>query len=331
MNVKNIKGSLKLDSGQFLGYVLWKQSDGFHLRWTTKGKKVYTFQGKIVCQEKLKIYRKVRLKPEDEINEVENNVIEWQTTSQNKVVGLNFLTPGNFTLELRINSKKIKPKKIFLGPKMIHPKKNPFTLIHVIDEDELQTIQKPKAKTKYEPTPEPTPEPEPELEPFHEPIAEPEPESIHEPIAEPEPESIHEPIAEPEPELEPFHEPIAEPEPESIHEPIPEPEPELEPFHEPIAEPEPESIHEPIPEPEPEPNYESTSEPESEPNYKPIPEPEPEPIYEPTLEPEPKPIYETTLELEPKPINEPMLELESEKDENEKKTEIIESDEENHL
>ncbi len=265
MNVKNIKGSLKLDSGQFLGYALWKQSDGFHLRWTTKGKKVYTFQGKIVCQEKLKIYRKVRLKPEDEINEVENNVIEWQTTSQNKVVGLNFLTPGNFTLELRINSKKIKPKKIFLGPKMIHPKKNPFTLIHVIDEDELQTIQKPKAKTEYEPTPEPTPEPEPE--------------------------SIHEPS--PEPELEPIHEPISKPEPESIHEPILEPEPDS--IYEPIPEPEPDSIHEPIP------------------------------------EPEPKPIYETTLELEPKPINEPMLELESEKDENEKKTEIIESDEENHL
>ena len=39
MNVKEIKGHINFSSGQFLGYVLWKQSDGFHLRWTTKGKK----------------------------------------------------------------------------------------------------------------------------------------------------------------------------------------------------------------------------------------------------------------------------------------------------
>ena len=194
MNVKSIKGRLKLDSGQFLGYALWKQLDGFHLRWTTKGKKAYTFQGKIVCQKKLKIVRKVRLETGDDINEIENNVIEWKTISQSKVVGLNFLTPGNFTIELRINNKKIKPKMIFLGPEMIHPEKNPFTIIHVIDEDTFQTRQKPKRKAEYESTPEP--------EPVYEPIPEPEPEPEPEPVSEftPEPESEAEEI-EKEPEM----------------------------------------------------------------------------------------------------------------------------------
>lgn len=76
MNVNDIKARLKLDPGQFLGYVLWNQTDGFHLRWTTKGKKVYTFQGKITCQKKLKITRKIRLDTGDRIDEMENNVIE---------------------------------------------------------------------------------------------------------------------------------------------------------------------------------------------------------------------------------------------------------------
>ncbi|MHA2268566.1 MAG: hypothetical protein ACXAB8_12275 [Promethearchaeota archaeon] len=150
MNVKDIKGRLKIDSGQFSGYALWKQSNGFILRWTAKGKKAYRFQGKILCEKKLKITRKVRLRGVDRIDEIENNIIEWQTTLQNRVVGLNFLTPGDLTIELRINKKKVKPKMIFLGPEMVHPKKNPFTIIHVIDEDELQTIP------KIEPEPEPT-------------------------------------------------------------------------------------------------------------------------------------------------------------------------------
>ena len=47
MKVNNLKGRPNFSSGQFLGYVLWKQTDGFHLRWTTKGdKKKKPFRGK---------------------------------------------------------------------------------------------------------------------------------------------------------------------------------------------------------------------------------------------------------------------------------------------
>jgi hypothetical protein len=315
MNVKNIKGSLKFDSGQFLGYALWKQSDGFHLRWTTKGKKVYTFQGKIVCQKKLKISRKVRLETEDRINEIENNVIEWQTTSQNKVVGLNFRTPGNFTIELRINNKKIKPKMIFLGPEMIHPEKNPFTITCVIGEDKLQAMQNSKAKAKYEPTPELEPVYEPTPEPVYEPTSEPEPElepkPTYKPTPEPEPESEPEPTYKsiPEPKPEPTYKNI--PEPELIYEPTPELE--SEPIYEPTSEPkpEPEPTYKYIPEPEPKHTYESIPEPKPEPTYKHT--PEPEQIYESTPEPEliyeptPEPVYEPTSEPEPEPKPKPTL------------------------
>ena len=61
MNVREIKGRTDFSSGKFLGYVLWKQSDGFHLRWTTKGKKENQFQGKILCTTKVKITKIVKL------------------------------------------------------------------------------------------------------------------------------------------------------------------------------------------------------------------------------------------------------------------------------
>ena len=57
MIVRDIKGRPKFEPGQFLGYYLWKQSDGFHLRWSSKEGKTHSFQGKIVYQTKLKITR----------------------------------------------------------------------------------------------------------------------------------------------------------------------------------------------------------------------------------------------------------------------------------
>ncbi|MBA7585428.1 hypothetical protein ES708_27407 [subsurface metagenome] len=93
MNVKNIKGSTEINSGQFLGYALWKQSDGFHLRWTTKGSKTHNFQGKIICEEKVMITKRVR--SETEIDTREKNTIGWDTTLQGQVDGFDFRTPFN--------------------------------------------------------------------------------------------------------------------------------------------------------------------------------------------------------------------------------------------
>ncbi|MFX0179454.1 MAG: hypothetical protein ACFE78_04640, partial [Candidatus Hodarchaeota archaeon] len=77
MNVKNIIGRPRFKSGEFLGYVLWKQSDGFHLKWIRKGGKTYNFQGKITSDKKLA--KKVRLLIGDRIEKAEKNTIEWNT------------------------------------------------------------------------------------------------------------------------------------------------------------------------------------------------------------------------------------------------------------
>ncbi|MBY9015583.1 MAG: hypothetical protein KGD68_07830, partial [Candidatus Lokiarchaeota archaeon] len=252
MYVKEIKGRTDFSSGQFLGYVLWKQSDGFHLRWTTKGKKENDFQGKIICQAKVLITKKLKSESKDKIKITGGKTIEWNTTIKSDIDGLDFLTPGNFELELHIDNKKVKPKVIFLGPEMIQPETNPFTIIQVSSEKKIQP--KRTSKTKKQ-------KPESEPEPMYDPIPEPENEPIYEPTPEPEPETELEPEYEstPEPELEPEYESTPEPEPKTEYEPISEPEPE--PEYEPIPEPENEPIYEPTPEPEPEtelePEYES--------------------------------------------------------------------------
>ncbi|MHA1478612.1 MAG: hypothetical protein ACTSPU_10475, partial [Promethearchaeota archaeon] len=194
MNVKDIKGRTDFSPGKFLGYVLWKQSDGFHLRWTTKGKKEQDFQGKIIFQTKVLITKKIKPATKDKINKTGSKTIEWNTTVKGDIDGIDFLTPGSFDLELRIDNKKVKPKAIFLGPQMIQPESNPFTITQIISKKKIHP---------REPVYEPTPEPEPE--PVYEPTPEPEPEPVYEPTPEPEPEPVYEPTPEPEPE--PVYEP----------------------------------------------------------------------------------------------------------------------------
>ena len=107
MNVQDIKGRPKFKAGQFLGYVFWKQLDGFHLRWTSIGSKVHNLQGKIKSEAKLKLTKTIRVETADNIKETDEKSIEWNTSGQGQLDGLDFLTPGNFTLELRINKKKV--------------------------------------------------------------------------------------------------------------------------------------------------------------------------------------------------------------------------------
>ncbi len=152
MNVKNIIGRTTYNSGQFLGYILWKHTDGYHVRWSRKGDKSYNFQGKIICEEKYIITKKVRY--DTEINTEVKNTMGWNTILQSHVDGFDFRTPGNFTVELKIKDKKIKKKKILLGPSLKKPKKNPFAIIQKIGKMKDKLISMP------EPESEPTPKPE---------------------------------------------------------------------------------------------------------------------------------------------------------------------------
>ncbi|MHA2181894.1 MAG: hypothetical protein ACXAAH_10760, partial [Promethearchaeota archaeon] len=227
MKISDIKGRPIYTPGSFLGYILWKQTDGYHLRWNTKGKKHYIFQGKIVYQTKLKVTRRARAKSKIRFFERTEKVFEWNSLEEENTNGFDFVCPGNFMVELRINKKRIKTKKIFLGSVLSRPEKNPFMVTLIIDEirhqKELQKKLKVKSKVvikeiepepiygtileaiyksspKSEPVIEPTPEPEPEPEPVIESTLELEPEPVIESTPEPEPEPVIESTLEPEPE-----------------------------------------------------------------------------------------------------------------------------------
>ncbi|MFX1281785.1 MAG: hypothetical protein ACFFA3_20720, partial [Promethearchaeota archaeon] len=136
MKVYNLKGRPNFSSGQFLGYVMWKQTDGFHLRWTTKGDKKKTFQGKISYQDKLKVTRITRPETEVKIQKSTKKLIQWSTTERGKINGFDFFATGNFAVELRVNNKKIKPKRIFLGQLIERPRNNPFIIFQYTSADE---------------------------------------------------------------------------------------------------------------------------------------------------------------------------------------------------
>ena len=76
MNVKELLGHPDFTPGKFSGYVLWKQSDGFHLIWVNKKKKKQTFQGKITCSDKVKITKVKSKENVYKINETQKNTIE---------------------------------------------------------------------------------------------------------------------------------------------------------------------------------------------------------------------------------------------------------------
>jgi len=284
MNVKEIKGSADFEGKDILGYILWKQSDGFHLRWTTSEKKAVKFQGKITYTDKFRIINKIELNEEEKISKTGKNSVEWFSELKKATEGLDFLTPSDFTIELKINKKRTKPINIFLGSKMMHPENNPFDVIQIIKK---YTTQEPE----YEPKPEATPEP----------VYETEPETTSEPEYEPEPEVTPEPVYEPEPEATP--EPVYEPEPEATPEILIDDinirlgqwltqlvtyrnfEPKEEKKSEFVSKHKPETTLESIYEPEPEPAYVQPIEPVYEPEY--VYKSKPEPISEVLYIPEP--------------------------------------------
>ncbi|MFX1323870.1 MAG: hypothetical protein ACFE8N_02865 [Promethearchaeota archaeon] len=218
MNVNNIKGRPKFSVGQILGYIIWRQTDGFHLRWLIEGKKPHKFTGKIVFQNKLNITKIVKPASKVKIYQLKNDVIQWETIEKDKINGLDFISSGTFTLELKIDKKLVKPKMIFLGPGMLNPEDNPFTIEQLTSEEALLFDKKEyerdiKEKLKDKPKG---------------PLIEIEPEPIYNLVSRMQPifESIPEPTPKPEPEPKPVYEsiPKPEPEPKPVYESIPKPE-----------------------------------------------------------------------------------------------------------
>jgi hypothetical protein len=305
MNVKQLKGKPNYTKKKFSGYVLWKQSNGFHLRWMTRKGKKHSFQGTLTYQGKILITKKDNIQLEDKLAKAEKKTIKWDVKGQDQFVGFNFLTPKSFTLELQIDNKKIKPKEIYLGPGMENPEENPF----LIDIPYRERVPNADLEPKPISQPESGPVTQPELEPISQPKLKPVTQPELEPISQPEPEPVTQPEPGPIYELEgeyfspdqkinnwltqlkehrTAYEPETEPAYESEGEPVYESKPE------PAYESKPESVYES----KPEPAYESKPEPVYEPETEPTYESEGEPVYESKPEPAHESILDQTYESE---------------------------------
>jgi hypothetical protein len=225
MNVKELKGKPSINLKKFSGYLLWKKSNGFHIRWMTKKGKKDTFQGILTYQDKIMITEKINIQSEDKLSKKEGKTLKWEVKGQDQLVGFTFLTPRSFTLELKVNNKNLKPNKIFIGPNMLNPEDNPFMVDRpirkIVPKPVLSSIPESKpifessVELESEPLDDTAPVPESKTEKSEVFPAEPE----YKPVTEPEP--LDDTGLAPESETERIKEIPIEPE----YKPVPEPEP----------------------------------------------------------------------------------------------------------
>ncbi|MEA2082796.1 MAG: hypothetical protein U9O82_00850 [Thermodesulfobacteriota bacterium] len=110
-----------------LGYALWWDKNGWHLRWRT-GEKTHSFSGSLSISKgsfdhvqtvKITTAKKVRAKPQN---------LKFKTTSRCEIDGINFTTSSlEIRLNLRIDGAGAHDKT-FLGPNAVKPTAMPFSV-----------------------------------------------------------------------------------------------------------------------------------------------------------------------------------------------------------
>ena len=125
--VETLQEEPQFGPGSALGYFLWHDADGFHMRWTTKGKR-HMFSGKIVASEEILKFVPVELERSDKaFVGPERKTIRWSTRAKGGIDGFDFRIQGKIiTVYLEIDNKKTKTAQIWLGNSKVHPKSNPF-------------------------------------------------------------------------------------------------------------------------------------------------------------------------------------------------------------
>jgi hypothetical protein len=124
------KGDPKVDFAPAQGYFIWQDDNGWHVRWTTKGKKV-RFEGSVEADGKIEQFEAVSADKKDLIRRVGNDEISFSTRTQAGVDGFNFrLSKGvdylqfNLTLDGRVPDRTA----VKLGSKKLNPPGGPFVI-----------------------------------------------------------------------------------------------------------------------------------------------------------------------------------------------------------
>jgi len=124
-----VRGQPAIEEGKVLGYFIWVDKQGFHLRWCTDGKP-YLFTGRIDTDKPVKDLKNVRAEPGGWAKIYGGRIVMFSKTSRGPVDGLDLSVPQGriVQIEFHIDGKEPTPEQIFLGGKGAHPKGVPLKI-----------------------------------------------------------------------------------------------------------------------------------------------------------------------------------------------------------
>ena len=124
-----VRGQPGIEEGKVLGYFIWVDQEGFHLRWCTDGKP-YLFTGRIDADKPIKGLTDVREESGGWAKIYGNRIVMFSKTSRGQVDGLDLTIPQGriVQIEFHIDGKEPTPEQIFLGEKGAHPKGVPLKI-----------------------------------------------------------------------------------------------------------------------------------------------------------------------------------------------------------
>ncbi len=126
---EDFQGRPKFKVGAELGAFVWHDEDGQHVRFTTKGKIVRKFSGK-VCGEKVVKLDPFELEPADSASiGPEGHCVHFDFTTDGAVDGFDFRAEGAvLTYDFQQDGTQMAVGLIRIGAKNKHPNQSPFVL-----------------------------------------------------------------------------------------------------------------------------------------------------------------------------------------------------------
>ncbi len=118
------------DPGEMMGYFVWHDHHGFHVRTTTRGSE-HHFSGEISTNGRIVGADGVRLEENDHYRvSPHQHKLKFDLDTQGGQDGLNFHIAGGdkVTFELYVDGHRVNPNRIFIGDRGLHPREGEFTL-----------------------------------------------------------------------------------------------------------------------------------------------------------------------------------------------------------
>jgi hypothetical protein len=124
-----VRGQPGMEAGKVLGYFIWVDKEGFHLRWCTDGKP-YVFTGRIDADKPVKELQDVRAEAGGWAKIYGGRIVMFSKTSRGQVDGLDLKIPQGriVQIEFHIDGIEPTPEQVFLGEKGQHPNGVPLKI-----------------------------------------------------------------------------------------------------------------------------------------------------------------------------------------------------------